>query len=152
MKRLIFKYLIISLILITGFSSCGKKKSSVNPPNATLTLALRKSVYSEVIKKQIGDFEKENNVVCKILELEEDDLHQKVATSLPNFAGNYDLCMVDGSWAAECKAKKIMANLYTYDYSLDDDIIPATKAISIFDGGLYLVPFCKRSWLYSRNN
>ena len=140
-KRNIFKYIVISLILITGFSSCGKNKSSANPPNATLTLALRKSVFSEVIKKQIGDFEKENNVVCKILELEEDDLHQKVVTSLPNFAGNYDLCMVDGSWAAECKAKKIMTNLYTFGYSLDDDIIPATTTISVFDGGLYLVPY-----------
>ena len=120
--------------------SCGKRKN-VTPPNATLTLALRSGTFGNVIKKIIPEFEAENNVVCTILELEEDVLHQKVANDAVIAEGSYDLCMVDGSWMAEYTAKHVLANLNELGFELDDDIISATKTISYYKGGLYLVPF-----------
>lgn len=142
MKKIFIKaVLIISSILILTLTSCGKGKKSENQADATLTLALRGGTFAKVIKNIVPDFERENNVKCVILELEEDDLHQRVASEAGIFAGNYDLCMVDGSWMAEYTQKRILANLSNLGYQLDDDIIPATTAISYHNGGLYLVPF-----------
>lgn len=90
---------------------------------ATLTLALRAGTYAEVIKECLPQFEKDNNVTCEVLELEEDDLHSKVALDAVNKDGSYDLCMVDGSWMAEYTAGGVLANLTAAGYELDDDII-----------------------------
>ena len=133
-------FLILSL---AGFilSSCSGKKAKNEQYNAVLTLALRSGVYANVIEKTIGDFEKENNVSCNILKLEEDELHQKVASDAGLALGSYDLCMVDGSWMAEYTDKNVLANLTKLGYDLDDDVIPATKTICYRDENLYLVPY-----------
>ena len=75
------------LIILGVFTSCGKK-AKASSANANLTLALRAGVYANVIKQTIGDFEKENNVVCTILELEEEELHQKVASDAGIISGS----------------------------------------------------------------
>ena len=138
------KKLGISLIicLLAGFfTSCGNKKSKAADVNASLTLALRSGVYADVIKAQVKDFENENNVSCTILELGEDELHQRIASDAGIVAGSYDLCMVDGSWVAEYTSKGILANLSNLGYDLDDDIMPATKTICYVNDNLYLVPY-----------
>ena len=135
------KSLLFFCLMIFLFSSCSNKKSQDASASVSLTLALRSGVYAEVIEKTIGDFEKENNVVCNILKLEEDELHQKVASDAGLALGSYDLCMVDGSWMAEFTAKKVLANLTKLGYDLDEDIIPATKTICYKNGNLYLVPY-----------
>ena len=84
----------------------------------TLTLALRAGTYAEVIKECLPQFEKDNNVTCEVLELEEDDLHSKVALDAVNKDGSYDLCMVDGSWMAEYTAGGVLANLTAAGYEL----------------------------------
>ncbi len=138
------KKLRISLIicLLAGFlTSCGNKKSKAADVNASLTLALRSGVYADVIKAQVKDFENENNVSCTILELGEDELHQRIASDAGIVAGSYDLCMVDGSWVAEYVSKGLLADLTQMGYDLDDDVIPATKTICYQNGKLYLVPY-----------
>lgn len=108
----------------------------------TLTLALRAGTYAEVIKECLPQFEEDNNVTCEVLELEEDDLHSKVALDAVNKDGSYDLCMVDGSWMAEYTAGGVLANLTAAGYELDDDIIPATTTICYGDdGNVYLAPY-----------
>ena len=102
---------------------------------------MRAGVYANVIKQTIGDFEKENNVVCTVLELGEEELHQKIASEAGLYAGTYDLCMVDGSWVAEYTSKNMLANLKSLGFDLDDDVIPATKTICYNNGELYLVPY-----------
>ncbi len=129
------------LIIFGVFTSCGGKKARVTSVNANLTLALRAGVYANVIKQTIGDFEKENNVVCTVLELGEEELHQKIASEAGLYAGTYDLCMVDGSWVAEYTSKNVLADLTKLNFDLDDDIIPATKTICYQNGELYLVPY-----------
>ena len=112
------------LIILGVFTSCGKK-AKASSANANLTLTLRAGVYANVIKQTIGDFEKENNVVCTVLELGEEELHQKIASEAGLYAGTYDLCMVDGSWVAEYTSKNMLANLKSLGFDLDDDVIPA---------------------------
>ena len=108
----------------------------------TLTLALRAGTYSEVIKECLPQFEEDNNVTCEVLELEEDDLHSKVALDSVNKDGAYDLCMVDGSWMAEYTSGGVLADLTSLGYELDDDIIPATTTICYGDDGdVYLAPY-----------
>ncbi|WP_038073816.1 extracellular solute-binding protein [Treponema sp. C6A8] len=138
------KKLRINLIicLLAGLlTSCGNKKSKVADVNASLTLALRSGVYADVIKAQVKDFENENNVSCTILELGEDELHQRIASDAGIVAGSYDLCMVDGSWVAEYASKGLLADLTQMGYDLDNDVIPATKTICYQNGKLYLVPY-----------
>lgn len=108
----------------------------------TLTLALRAGTYANVIKECLPQFEKDNNVTCEVLELEEDDLHSKVALDAVNKEGSYDLCMVDGSWMAEYTSGGVLMNLTEAGYELDDDIIPATTTICYGDdGNVYLAPY-----------
>lgn len=129
------------LIIFGVLTSCGGKKTKTETVNANLVLALRAGVYANVIKHTIVDFEKENNVVCTILELGEEELHQKIASEAGLYAGSYDLCMVDGSWVAEYTSKHLLANLKNMGFDLDDDVIPATKTICYNKGELYLVPY-----------
>ena len=129
------------LIILGVLTSCGGKKTKTETANANLVLALRAGVYANVIKQTIADFEKENNVVCTILELGEEELHQKIASEAGLYAGSYDLCMVDGSWVAEYTSKHLLANLKNMGFDLDDDVIPATKTICYNKGELYLVPY-----------
>lgn len=115
---------------------------SASEETVTLTLALRAGTYAEVIKECLPQFEEDNNVTCEVLELEEDDLHSKVALDAVNKEGAYDLCMVDGSWMAEYTAGGVLANLTELGYELDDDIIPATTTICYGeDGNVYLAPY-----------
>ena len=128
------KYFFTALALIMLLASASFAET-------TIVLALRSGTYSEVIKKCLPDFESKHGVKAEVLELAEDDLHSKLALDAANSEGAYDLCMVDGSWAAEFCANGVLANLKDSGYELDDDIIPATTAISYIDGTLYLAPF-----------
>ncbi|MCR5188056.1 MAG: extracellular solute-binding protein [Treponema sp.] len=134
---------LILLILITGLSliSCSKKTERPEHPDAVLRLALRAGTYSSVIKSCLSDFEIQNNVLCEVEELSENDLYSFVENDAHNQKGKYDLCMVDGSWMAEYTANAVLAELSSLGYQLDDDIIPATKTICYTKDGLYLAPY-----------
>ena len=66
-------------MLLTGIS-CSQKTVRPKNPDATLTLALRAGIYADVIKHCLPAFEVEHNVLCTVLELGEDDLHQRGVT------------------------------------------------------------------------
>lgn len=134
----IFSGILCAILLC---AACSQKTVHYGKPEATLTLALRSGTYADVIKRCLPAFEAKHNVVCKVLELSEDELHHQVANDVVNKDGRFDLCMVDGSWMAEYTAKRVLTNLSERGYELDDDIIPATKAICYDNGGLYLVPY-----------
>lgn len=106
-----------------------------------LTLILRGGTYGDVIKAALPAFEAENNVVCEVLDLSFDDLHNKIALDAVNAKGAYDLCMVDGSWMAEFTENGVLANLSELGYEFDEDIIPATTDICVVDGDIYLAPY-----------
>lgn len=106
-----------------------------------LTLILRGGTYGDVIKAALPAFEAENNVVCEVLDLSFDDLHNKIALDAVNAKGAYDLCMVDGSWMAEFTENGVLANLSEMGYEFDEDIIPATTDICVVDGDIYLAPY-----------
>ena len=106
-----------------------------------LTLILRGGTYADVIKAALPEFEKANNVQCEVLDLSFDDLHTKIALNAPSPQGEYDLCMVDGSWMAEFTANNVLANLSEMGYSFDDDIIPDTTTICKVGDDIYLAPY-----------
>ncbi|WP_029323976.1 extracellular solute-binding protein [Butyrivibrio sp. AE3004] len=144
-KRLFSVMLIVALM--TGVLSCGQKNmnkdvSGVDPDTAPhITVALRSGVYSDAIKSCIVKFETNNQVICDVLELGEDELHSAILDDSENAEGQYDLCMVDGSWMAEMTGRDVLLNLSEEGYELDDDIIKATKAICYKDGNVYLAPY-----------
>lgn len=141
--------LFLALVMTLSLVACGGEETPTDKaPDGgdsaqptTLTLILRGGTYADVIKECLPTFEKEHNVKCEVLELSEDDLHSKIALDSMNQEGAYDLCMVDGSWAAEFMDAGVVANLTELGYELDDDIIPATTAISYFDDNVYLAPY-----------
>lgn len=143
------RFLCIMLISAMVLSSvaCGKNqakqnKSGVDPDTAEhLTLALRSGVYSEAIKSCLATFEEENQVICDVLELGEEELHSGILAEVQKSEGAYDLCMVDGSWKAEMAENKALLNLSNEGYELDDDIIDATKTICFDEGNVYLAPY-----------
>lgn len=139
--RVLFS-LFISILLLFFLTSCfekkGQKHSDVKNPDATLTLALRSGIYSDVIKSCLLEFETKHNVICNAIDFSESALHSGVANDKN---GTYDLCMVDGSWMAEYAAKGILANLSELGYELDEDIIPATKTICYQNDSLFLAPY-----------
>ena len=145
MKHFFRLFLLFSSIMSTfSLFSCAQQKPKRDksvPPSARLTLALRAGTYSEVIKSCLPKFELDYNVECSVLELGEDALHSLVANDSANPEGSYDFCMVDGSWMAEYTSKGILQNLSDLGYSLDDDIIPATKEVCYYNGNLYLAPY-----------
>ena len=142
--------LILTLAMVLSLAACGGKKEEQKPAEGDaqtsgeptkMTLILRGGTYGEVIKAALPAFEKEHNVTCEVLDLSFDDLHTKIALNAPNPKGEYDLCMVDGSWMAEFTANNVLANLSEMGYSFDDDIIPATTDICMVDGDIYLAPY-----------
>lgn len=145
MKKLFALFL--TLVMAMSLVACGGEGASTPDADAEggeatkLTLILRSGTYSDVIKECLPAFEKEHNVKCEVLELSEDDLHSKIALDAMNKEGAYDLCMVDGSWMAEFTEAGVLANLTELGYELDDDIIPATTAISYYKDDVYLAPY-----------
>ena len=148
MKKLLT--LILALAMVLSLAACGGKKEEAKPAEGDaqasseptkMTLILRGGTYGDVIKAALPAFEAEHNVKCEVLDLSFDDLHTKIALNAPNPQGEYDLCMVDGSWMAEFTANNVLANLSDMGYSFDDDIIPATTDICMVDGDIYLAPY-----------
>ena len=149
MKKLLT--LILALAMVLSLAACGGKKEEAKPAEGgdaqasgeptKMTLILRGGTYGDVIKAALPAFEAEHNVKCEVLDLSFDDLHTKIALNAPNPQGEYDLCMVDGSWMAEFTANNVLANLSDMGYSFDDDIIPATTDICMVDGDIYLAPY-----------
>ena len=136
----------VSLTACGGSASSAAQPSSAAAPAASsapqkLTLILRGGSYADVVKAALPGFEAEHNVTCEVLDLSFDDLHTKIALDAPNKQGQYDLCMVDGSWMAEFTANNVLANLSELGYSFDEDIIPATTDICTVDGSIYLAPY-----------
>ncbi len=143
-KRYLLTFTSLFLFLLYILTSCNDKTPKRNTsiaPNATLNLALRNGIYADVIEKCIPAFEAEYNVECNVLRLAEDELHSLVLKDSKNEEGTYDFCMVDSSWMAEYTAKKVLTNLTSLGYSLDNDIIPATAAACYYDYDLYLAPY-----------
>lgn len=139
--RKLLSTLLACILLASLTLGAGAAPAKLDGNGATLTLALRSGTYANVIKLCLPEFEKQYNVKTEVLELSEDDLHSKLALDATNKNGSYDLCMVDGSWMAEFAANGVLADLGALGYTLDDDIIPATTAISYADGKLYLAPY-----------
>ncbi len=131
----------LALIGILCLASVSCTKMPATTSAVELTLALRAGIYADVIKSCLPAFEKAHNVRCTVLELSEDALHASIIGEAQKAEGNIDFCMVDGSWMAECTAKKVLANLSALGYQLDDDIIPATTAICYNNDSLYLAPY-----------
>ena len=144
-KRILCIILISAMLL--GTLSCGKNQkgqsaSNVDPATAEhITLALRSGVYSDAIKSCLVPFEEENQVICDVLELGEEELHSGIIEESKKSEGAYDLCMVDGSWKAEMAANEALLNLSKEGYELDDDIIDATKTICYAEGDVYVAPY-----------
>ncbi len=139
--------LIMMIMLITCSVSCGKNQggkttANVDPNTAEhITLALRSGVYSDAIKSCLISFEEENQVICDVLELGEEELHSGILEESKKSEGGYDLCMIDGSWKAEMVSNGALLNLSDEGYALDDDIIEATKTICYSDGDVYVSPY-----------
>lgn len=134
MKKLLATILVLALALALCIPAFAEEPTK-------LTLILRGGTYGDVIKACLPAFEAEHNVTCEVLDLSFDELHSKIALNAPNAAGEYDLCMVDGSWMAEFTANNVLANLSELGYSFDDDIIPATTAICKVGDDIYLAPY-----------
>lgn len=129
--------------LLLSATSCEtkSKKQVTTRKDTAIQLALRAGTYADVIKAALPAFQKATGIICQVQELSEADLYRRIADNAPFENGGFDLCMVDSSWVAEYTAKHMLANLSAYGYDLDDDIIPATKAICYQNDGLYLAPF-----------
>lgn len=134
MKKLLATLLVLALAL----SLCAA--ASAEAPTK-LTLILRGGTYGDVIKECLPAFEAEHNVTCEVLDLSFDELHSKIALNAPNANGEYDLCMVDGSWMAEFTANHVLADLTELGYSFDEDVIPATTDICMVGDDIYLAPY-----------
>ena len=112
-----FLALLLALVMSLSLVACGGGKATEEKPAGDsgssssgsaeptkMTLILRGGTYGDVIKACLPAFEAEHNVKCEVLDLSFDDLHSKIALNAPNPQGEYDLCMVDGSW------KKLIMN------------------------------------------
>ena len=145
LKRILCIILISAMLLCAlscGKSRKGQSAANVDPATAEhITLALRSGVYSDAIKSCLIPFEEENQVICDVLELGEEELHSGILEEAKKSEGGYDLCMVDGSWKAEMAANEVLLNLSKDGYELDDDIIDATKTICYSEGDLYVAPY-----------
>ena len=126
---------VLAVLMILSVTACGKKEDK------KLTLALRSGAYAEAIKASLPGFEAKYGIQCEVLELGNDELHEKVALDASNKKGAYDLVMVDGSWMSEFSSNNVLANLSKLGYKFDDDIIKATTAICYKDGDIYLAPY-----------
>ena len=131
------KLLALTLVLMLALTMVG----ALADAPTKMTLILRGGTYGDVIKACLPAFEAEHNVTCEVLDLSFDELHSKIALNAPNPQGEYDLCMVDGSWMAEFTANHVLANLSEMGYSFDEDIIPATTAICMVGDDIYLAPY-----------
>ncbi len=131
------KLLALTLALMLALTMVG----ALADAPTKLTLILRGGTYGDVIRACLPAFEAEHNVTCEVLDLSFDELHSKIALNAPNPQGEYDLCMVDGSWMAEFTANHVLANLSEMGYSFDEDIIPATTAICKVGDDIYLAPY-----------
>lgn len=127
------------LFLMVPVLSC-RNAMPKDKPEATLTLLLRAGAYANAVKAGLSDFQTETNTFVVVKELGEEELHRKVAESAGG-ADAFDLCMVDSSWMAEFTSKNVLAELDSLGFSLDDDIIPATKNICYKDGHLFVAPY-----------
>ncbi|MBO6133218.1 MAG: extracellular solute-binding protein [Lachnospiraceae bacterium] len=139
-----FILVILACLLACCFSACGSgsnRKKGPETGDRILKLALREGTYADVIVSCLDKFERENHIYCEIYEYNEDELHSRVATNALKNKGEFDLCMVDGSWMSEFIANGVLANLSDLGYELDNDIIPATTAVSYHDGDVYLAPY-----------
>jgi ABC-type glycerol-3-phosphate transport system substrate-binding protein len=138
--------IILTMAMVFSTAACGsggsKNQSTVDPETAPhITLALRSGIYADAIESCLVEFEEENQVICDVLKLGEEELHTGITDDAANSEGAYDLCMVDGSWMAEFTSKNILLNLSEQGYELDSDIIEATKTICYKDGNVYLAPY-----------
>ena len=143
----------LALVMALSLAACGGGSGKDTAPSTSgddgsagsqptkMTLILRGGTYGEVLEKCLPAFAEEHNVEFEVLQLSFDDLHTKIALNATAPQGEYDLCMVDGSWMAEFTANNVLANLSEMGYSFDDDIIPATTDICYHDGSIYLAPY-----------
>ena len=140
-----FLALILALVMSLSLVACGGSKEEAKPAEGAAqasseptksTLILRGGTDGDGIKAALPAFEAGHNVKCEVLDLSFDDRHTKIALNAPSPQGEYDLCMVDGSWMAEFTENNVLANLSEMGYSFDDDIIPATTTICKVDDNI----------------
>lgn len=135
---------ISTILIITLLSSCfekHEKHKTSETPRKILKLALRSGIYSDVIKESTLEFEEKTNIRCDIVELSESELYNRIIDNASYSEGQYDLCMIDSSWMAEYISQGVLTNLSKQNFTLDDDIIPATKSICFHKGDIYLAPY-----------
>ncbi|MCR4895548.1 MAG: extracellular solute-binding protein [Lachnospiraceae bacterium] len=140
LRRVLSSILTLS-IGISVLSGCGSVQSQVDATHTkSLTLALRDGTYSDVIRSCLPAFEEQTGITCEVVNFSEDDLHNLLLDE-GGRSSQYDLCMADASWTAQLYAEGVVADLSELGYSIDNDIIPATTAISYYGDHLYLVPY-----------
>ncbi len=138
LRRILSSILALSLwaALLTG---CGNAQVDA-AHTQTLRLALRDGTYSSVIRSCLPAFEEQTGIKCEVVDLSEDDLHNLLLNEGTK-SSQYDLCMADASWTSQLYAQGAVADLTALGYNLDNDIIPATTAVSYYGDHLYLVPY-----------
>ena len=141
-KRMISAILIIlSLFLFSCGAGVGSRRKVSWEPVSTLKLAVRDGIYADVIEKSLRGFEEETHILCEVVRMDEEELHASMIESAEASVGEYDLCMVDGSWMAEYTAAGVLMDLSEYGYEPDEDIIAATRKICYHEGEVFLAPF-----------
>ena len=106
-------------------------------PPTPLTLAVLSGQWAEAIKAELSAFEQGNHVVCAVLELPRDELHETLAQG----AAGCDLIMVHSDNMPEFRKTGVLANLSALGYKSDSDIIPAVTEICTDGSAVTLAPW-----------
>ena len=106
-------------------------------PPTPLTLALLSGQWAEAIKAELSAFEDGNHVICNVLELSRDELHETLAQG----ADGCDLMMVHSDNMPEFRKSGVLANLSALGYKPDSDIISAVTEICTDGSAVTLAPW-----------
>ncbi len=135
------RILSIVLCLIVVFFLPGCTRSDIIAgEGTTLRLALRDGSYADCIENSLPAFEEKYGITCEVVRFSEDDLHATLLADTPEEEA-FDLCMADGSWAAQLMGNNLLTNLSKEGYIFDSDIIPATTRICYYNDSIYLAPY-----------
>ena len=113
-----------------------------------LHLGMNKHVYTETIKKHVGDFEKKTGIKVVIEDYAQDEFMSKRLVDLSSGAGTFDIVMMDSVATQAARAGWIenldewfkRSDLINMDKYNLDDIAPSWKLAFTVDGSLYAIP------------
>ncbi|MDP3980982.1 MAG: ABC transporter substrate-binding protein [Chlamydiota bacterium] len=146
----------ILAIFLIGFVLCSCAKQNEPDSRTTLTIAAgATAIETELLREQIGIFEKENpGIQVKLLALppSSSQQHDVFVTYLSAKNSTIDVFNLDIIWIAEFSAAGWLAPLEPYWASIDrQDFLKGTMDACTYHGLLYAVPwFSSCGLLYSR--